>query len=635
MFLLAHGAVLLLSHTVLAFNFPYESVQLQHSDIANNSDITFGDGTGIEKPACKSFPGYESWPSAERWNAFNVSLRGALLRGVPPTASCYDGMYQNASRCTFVRQNQGSALFAKEDPVVPFGQWQLHNPCPVPNSGVTPPLSDCKLESYPAYVVNASSVRDVQLAINFARNNYIRLTIKNTGHDWIGRNTGGGALQVWVHHFKAFEYLPSAQIAQYDGQAARVGVALEQWEVYSYMGKNNITLLAPGSPTVGAYGGFMQGGGFSYITSKYGLMADQVLALEVVTADGHFVHADPDTNSDLFWAIRGGGPSNYGIVTSAIIKAYPATTIARYDFTFQTGPVLGNLTSNVRVNDIATFWKGMEIYFSHNLRINNAKGIMWNYVQAQAGNQIQPNRTFSLRSQITKPGVTAEEMKTLVAPLIKDLNDAGIPLKMQEPLFWKTYAEFGTIPGGPTGATSNSRFSSRLFPRANFEGRNSTAFRATMDSIRTFVEEGGYSFHSVDFAATYETASYPGSNSAVNPALRNAVMHATGFDNKPYTRELSDEEWKASHARLDSYIQKWRDASPGSGAYMNEADVQEPDFQHSLYGANYDRLLRVKRKWDPWGVFYAVTAVGSEEWYVEGTRGLPTQQGRLCLVYAK
>jgi hypothetical protein len=60
---------------------------------------------------------------------------------------------------------------------------------------------------------------------------------------------------------------------------------------------------------------------------------------------------------------------------------------------------------------------------------------MWNYIQAQAGSQIQPNRTFSLRSQITKPGVTAEELKTLVAPLIKDLNDAGVPLKMQEPLF--------------------------------------------------------------------------------------------------------------------------------------------------------------------------------------------------------
>jgi len=195
MFPLYQSTVFLLFHNVLAFNFPYESVQLQPSDIANNSDITFGNGTSIEKPECKSFPGYKGWPSSERWNAFNVSLGGALLRSVPPAASCYDGMYRNASRCTYVRQNQGNALFAlvksrlrpfyaanqvfrKEDPLVPFGQWQLHNPCPVPNSNITPPLSDCKLESFPAYVVNASSVRDVQLAVNFARNNHIRLTIK-------------------------------------------------------------------------------------------------------------------------------------------------------------------------------------------------------------------------------------------------------------------------------------------------------------------------------------------------------------------------------------------------------------------------------------------------------------------------
>ena len=119
---------------------------------------------------------------------------------------------------------------------------------------------------------------------------------------------------------KAFEFLPTYQVGQYSGMAARVGAALEQWEVYRHMGEAGVTLLAPGSPTVGAYGGFMQGGGFSYITSKYGLMVDQILGLEVVTADGRFVHADPLEHADLFWAIRGGGPGKLALVPLSIRK---------------------------------------------------------------------------------------------------------------------------------------------------------------------------------------------------------------------------------------------------------------------------------------------------------------------------
>ena len=64
------------------------------------------------------------------------------------------------------------------------------------------------------------------------------------------------------------------------------------------MEQNDITLIAPSGSTVGSYGGFMQGGGFCILTSYFGLMADQVLSMEVVTADGRFVHADPDENED-------------------------------------------------------------------------------------------------------------------------------------------------------------------------------------------------------------------------------------------------------------------------------------------------------------------------------------------------
>lgn len=354
----------------------------------------------------------------------------------------------------------------------------------------------------------------------------------------------------------------------------------------------------------------------------------------ILTCFGRYVEADQvstfkSQTEDLADLHAG----NFGIVTSAIVKAYPPTTIARSDFSIQTGPVFGNSTTTVRVNDTETFWKAVAIYFSHNYRINEAQGIMWNTISTQPPSTTQPQRAFSLRSEITKPGVSIEEMQSLVSPLINDLKAAGIPLTNPSPRFWPTYAAFGTLPGGPNGGTNNGgRFGSRLFPGTNFKDPSSPAFNATIASIRQFVEEGGYSFHSVDFAPSLETAGYPGSDSAVNPHLRTAMMHATGFDSSQYTRDLSAEKWESSHARLDSYLQNWRDASPGSGAYMNEADTEEPDFQESFYGENYGRLLGIKKEWDPWGLFYAVTGVGSEEWVVEGTGGKPTQQGRLCRV---
>ena len=73
----------------------------------------------------------------------------------------------------------------------------------------------------------------------------------------------------------------------------------------------NATFVAPGGTTVGVFGGYMQGGGHSVVSSRYGLAADQVLSMEVVTADGQFVIVSARSHPDLFWAIRGGGGSEF------------------------------------------------------------------------------------------------------------------------------------------------------------------------------------------------------------------------------------------------------------------------------------------------------------------------------------
>ncbi|KAF1993953.1 FAD/FMN-containing isoamyl alcohol oxidase-like protein MreA [Amniculicola lignicola CBS 123094] len=628
MFVLSYSLFILClaSGPVLAFNFPFEAVQLQDTDLSNNSDLAFGNPLHVTKQRCKVFPGDAKWPSLAKWNALNSTLAGNLIKGLPPAAACYAGAYYDEARCIYVSKNGGSSLFVAEDPTTPTGQWQTGNSCPIPSPEKN---YTCNFNGFPAYVIKAITVKDIQAGINFARNNNIRLVIKNTGHDFLGRNTGGGSLQIWTHQMKQFEYLPSFEMGDFKGQAARVGTAIQTFDLSPYMEQYNITLVGSGTPTVGAFGGWVQGGGHGPLTSYFGLGSDQVLSMEVVTPDGRFVHSDMVENTDLFWAIRGGGGSTFGIVTSYVIKAFPAMPVSASVFNFQTGPLTGNPSDTVSVSE-ETFWKGVDVYFSHMVRICDAKGLGWNYISPVI--EANGTRIFKFINQVTLPGFTASETKEFVAPIIRDLNAVGVNLTNPKPSFAVSVPRHNYSPGGSGLGATGARFGSRLFPRASFENANSTAFLNTMASIRSFVEDGGYSFHSVDFTPTPNIAGYPGTNSAANPAFREGILHATGFDTQSSGPEVSPAQQIANHKRLNEYLEKWRAASPGAGAYGNEADVEEPNFQQSFYGYNYGRLLRIKKKVDPWGLFYAMTGVGGEAWKVQDTQGLPTQQGRLCRV---
>ncbi|OCL05070.1 FAD/FMN-containing isoamyl alcohol oxidase-like protein MreA [Glonium stellatum] len=624
--------ILQLLQRVNCYNFPYESIQLSDADVRNSSDLAFGNNNNFgqyvnqTRPRCKAYPGDATWPSAVQWATLNSSLGGALIKGAPPAAVCYPGPTYDADRCAYVRSHWFNSTFFTADPTSQMEQWQTGNNCPLPPANSTTNLT-CNAIAQPVYTVNATTVKHLQLAVNFARNNNLRVVIKNTGHDFIGRSAGGGALNIWTHHLKNSQYLPSARIGEYRGRAMRMGSAMEAWEVYRLMGKHNITLIAPISSTVGAYGGFMQGGGHSLLTSYYGFMADQVLSLEVVTADGRFVHAGPDENDDLFFAIRGGGGGNFGIVTSVVVKAYPVLPISVPSVTFSAGlSFIGPSVSN------ETFWTGVRTYFSHVIRICNAKGLGFNYISSFTLPPFSPfsnssSRILSFQGSAMLPGMSPNQSMSFIAPLIADLNKVGINVSNQAPVYYPSYSAYGDRPPGE--GVGNGRFGSRLFPRTSFEDPNSDTFADTMAAIREFVEEGGYSFHSVNYSPSEDTAPDPGNN-AVNPALRKAIAHATGFDSGDYGPYSTSAEQIASHRRLTQYLQKWRDVSPGAGAYMNEADTQEPDWQQSFYGENYERLSAIKKRRDPWSLFHTVTGVGSEEWEVEGANGLPVQNGRLC-----
>lgn len=124
---------------------------------------------------------------------------------------------------------------------------------------------------------------------------------------------GAGSISIWTHHLKSLEFIPEFAVGEYTGMAVRIGAGVEASELFNYMARYNITVVAPGGSTVGVGGGWFAVGGHGALTSLHGLGADQVLSIQVVTADGRLVTADPFTNEDLFFALRGGGgskPSN-------------------------------------------------------------------------------------------------------------------------------------------------------------------------------------------------------------------------------------------------------------------------------------------------------------------------------------
>ncbi|KAI1087979.1 FAD-binding domain-containing protein [Rostrohypoxylon terebratum] len=593
-----------------------DSIRLTREDIGNFSAINFGDENTVshynnQTTECKVFPGDEAWPAPEEWARLNETLGGALLRPKPVAAACYQGPDFDEAECTFLLTNTSSSHYWLDDPLVALTQWSQGATCPL----LSDPQGNCTRGGFPEYVVNATSVKHIQAAVNFARNKNIRLIIKNTGHDFGGRSIGAGSLSIWTHHLKEMEFIPSYSIGQYTGMAVHLGSGVESWEEHNFMADHNISFVSPGCGTVGGVGGWMSAGGHTTITSTYGLGADQVLSLGVVTASGEYVTADPFTNTDLFFAMRGGG-ATYGIVTSAIYKAYPPITVTSSSLQLTLSdtdtPGAGIIT------DADTFWQGVGAYYRFAAQILDAGGYGFSYIYPGA------NQTFRFTTSSSFLDTNPDSVFTFMQPLYDNL--ANLSINTTNPTI-RSSSIYGSRGTGIGPAPGNTRYRSRLLPRANWD--DDALWDKTISAIRTATEAGfdnDFYFHGTLTSPTLAAAGWPGNAAAVNPAWRQNRMHAMLMDAAP--AQSADRD-----AMFGTYMDLLREASPGAGAYMNEGDPGEPEWQQAFYGANYGRLLEIKRVRDPWGLFWAPTTVGSEGWAVRSVDGYKeSQNGRLCRV---
>jgi FAD/FMN-containing dehydrogenase len=171
----------------------------------------------------------------------------------------------------------------------------------------------------PAVIVRPQSNADVAAAIHYARENQLKLSIRSGGHSQSGMSTNNGGMVIDLSHFNTVEVIDAAQGRVRIGAGARWGDAAQA------LADHGLAISSGDTKTVGV-GGLTLGGGIGWLVRKYGLTIDSLEAAEIVTADGQTLHVSASEHPDLFWALRGGG-GNFGVVTSFDFRAQPVKTV--------------------------------------------------------------------------------------------------------------------------------------------------------------------------------------------------------------------------------------------------------------------------------------------------------------------
>ena len=414
------------------------------------------------------------------------------------------------------------------------------------------------IDRRPRLVARCSDVADVIHCVNFARDSGVTLAIRGGGHNAGGLGVWDDALVIDLSGIKYTKVDPAGRTVTVGG-GCTWGDVDHATHVFGFATPSGII------STTGV-GGLTLGGGLGHLTRKCGLTIDNLIAADLVLADGRFVKASASENEDLFWAIRGGG-GNFGVVTAFTFRLHPIHTL-------YAGPMFYELSEAAELlkwyrdflpaapDDLNGFFAFAVIPpappFPPHTHLKKVCGVIWAYL----GPLEKAEEVFKPIRAMKKPLV--DLVGPLPHPALQSMFDAVYPPGLQ----WYWRADFvNTIPD--EAVREHVRFGEAL------PTMHCTMHLYPIDGAAARVGKS-------DTAWNYRGAKW------------GQVM--VGVDPDPGNKEKITSWSKSYFDALHPYS--------AGGAYVNMMMMDEGEERvKASYGDNYERLVAIKTKYDPANLF--------------------------------
>jgi FAD/FMN-containing dehydrogenase len=586
-------------------------------------------------------PSDANWPSKAAWQQLDEAAGGNLI----PV-------------------NFPLALFKTDPASVAASQlWEnLKNPYYIGDQpGLTQTLGwvDAWASKPSIYAVAARNAHDIAAAVNFARENDLRLVVKGGGHSYQGTSNAPDSLLIWTRHMNDIVmhtgFVPQGCEHTLQPQpAVTMGAGTIWMQAYDAVTTRGGKYVQGGGCTTVGVAGLIQSGGFGSFSKHYGLAAGGLLEAEVITADGQIRLANACSNPDLFWALKGGGGGSYGVFSKMTLRLHDLPEF------FGTA----NFTIKARSDDAyrRLIREFVSFYHEHlfndhwgeQAHVNPDNSLVINMVSQgldteQAKKVWQPFLDWTARSphaySLKWPVVIAswparrmwdvqwwkQRWPELVFPNTNPLTgwfDHILAFLHRQPVFVVDHQP-GAGPNNVWWAGDAGQvgwyiwgFESLWLPAALLEGdaqeRLADALFASsrLSSVELHFNKG--------LAGAPSDAIATAGGTAMNPAVLTAfaLAIAANAQSPAYPgipgHEPSVAAGRKAAARLARCMSQLRALVPEPGSYVSESNYFEQRWQQSYWGSNYPRLAEIKRKYDPDGLFFVHNGVGSEQWSPDG-----------------